>query len=78
MATDVNALVKCIPYIKSFEEYGYSYKPLKPTGRWMIQSGPYFTMKMFIEHKGWLFKRMISEDRIVFKPEQAVSVFDCT
>ena len=78
MTTKVNELVKYAPYIKYYGDYGaIYYKPLKPTGRWTIESGPYFTMKMFVEHKGLVFKHMISEDEIVFRPESTVAVFKC-
>jgi len=76
-ANDFDALVKYVPYIETIEDY-VSLKPLKATGRWKIESGPYYTMRMFIEHQGWLFKRWVSEDRIVFKPEQKSAVFNCT
>lgn len=67
-----------IPYIETVEDMGLiSRKELNPTGKWKISSGPYYKGKIFIEHKGWFFKRWISEDSIIFAPPKTSEVFDC-
>ena len=47
----------------------YTYKPLKPTGRWKIEIVNN-KRTLFIEHKGWLFKRWIYETNIVIRNEE--------
>lgn len=65
-------------YIEIMEaNWGTSYKPLMPTGRWKIESGPYYENCMFVEHQGWLFKSWISERSISFRPAVTRAVFTC-
>lgn len=66
-----------IAYIEECTGYSVSFKPLNPTGRWKIVSGPYHENKLFIEHKGLIFKSWIAEDNIVFKCERKSIVFEC-
>ena len=67
-----------VPYIETRKGYGLiSKKPLCPTGRWKIESGPYYRDKMFIQHKGRFFKRWVSEDHIVFAPAKSTEEFFC-
>ena len=66
-------------YIRSFNnEGGICYLPLKPTGRWKIESGPYYEDKMFVEHQGLFFRRWIDDICIDFKPELQSQTFVCT
>lgn len=48
-----------------------------PTGKWKIESGPYYKDKMFVQHKGLIFKRWLSEDIISFRPKVTSTVFSC-
>ena len=67
-----------IPYFKVCEDFCFfSLKPLKPTGKWKIESGPYYENKIFIQHQGLIFKRWISEDDIVFAPAPKKEIFTC-
>lgn len=67
-----------IEYIEEYGEYGIvNYRPLNPTGRWKIESGPYYKNKLFIEHKGFVFKSWISEAAITMKPKQEIAIFEC-
>ena len=59
----VGGIVKCLP--------------VYPTGKWKIESGPYYKDKMFIQHKGLIFKRWLSEDIISFRPKVTSTVFSC-
>jgi len=68
-----------VPYIKERSEYGgWDYTELRPTGRWMIVSGPYCKNHLFIQHRAFLFFRFwVSEDDIVFKRAYSSAVFGC-
>ena len=67
-----------VPYILEVGHNGVChYKLLRPTGRWKIESGPYYERKMFIEHKGVLFKQWIPEASIEFKPREESYIFEC-
>lgn len=57
-----------IAYIEEYEAMGlYNYQPLKPTGKWKIESCAYYENKLFIQHRGLLGTRWwISEDKIFF------------
>jgi hypothetical protein len=67
-----------IPYIEIFSaDWMIDYKPLKPTGRWKIESGPHYENRMFIEHQGFIFKEWISEHRIEFLPAKESRIFEC-
>ena len=64
-------------YFEAMGEYGVYLKPLNPTGRWMIASGPYYEDMMFIEHKGWLLKSWKSEGIIKFRTKETRQIFTC-
>lgn len=49
---------------------------LRPTGRWRIDTGPR-GIDLCIEHKGWLRRHWIHEDRIVFAPERSSFIATC-
>ena len=71
-------MTKDIPYIEIYGDFGEIIrKPLNPTGKWKLESGPYFRDKLFIQHKGWLFKRWVSENSIVFAPAKSEEEFQC-
>lgn len=68
-----------IPYIEIMEaEWGVSYKPFKPTGRWKIESCAYYRDRLFIEHQGFIFKSWIPEDDIKFLPAKKSIINACT
>lgn len=67
-----------IAYIRHIADYRVVfYKPLNPTGRWMMKTGPFYENKMFVEHRGWIFRRWIGEEDICFGPPESSAVFDC-
>ncbi len=69
---------KIIPYIKSMGDMGaLHYKPLKPTGRWKYENGPYCEDLIFVEHRGLIFKSWICENNIAFAPEKNTEIFEC-
>ena len=71
--------IKLAPYYESYEGEGwYTFKPLNPTGRWKLETGPFYDgYKLFIEHKGWIFRRFICEDEIHFRPARTETIFSC-
>lgn len=57
------------PYFKKGGDLGcLTYKKLNPTGRWKLKTIRNGENLLYIEHKGWLFKRWIFENDIVFVP----------
>ena len=71
-------IVMQIPYIETVKYMGIvSRKPLKPTGRWKIESCAYYKDRMFVEHQGWIFKHWIDENSIVFCPANSTEIFTC-
>ena len=46
------------------------FRPLNPTGRWMIKTID-DEQTLFVEHKGWIFKRWIGENAIVIRNEES-------
>ncbi len=53
--------------------------PINPTGRWKLETGPYYTDKLFIEHRSRFFLRSwIDEDNIKFRPAISSEVFTCS
>jgi len=68
-----------IPYIKGVgDEWQLKHEPLNPTGRWKIESCAYYENKLFIEHKGWIFNSWVSEDSIVWRPENKTTINECS
>jgi hypothetical protein len=69
-------------YIKTYD-IGFSYKPLVPTGRWKIESGPRYKNRLFIEHERfrffglYSFTEWIDEAYIYFLPARQTAIFDC-
>ena len=57
--------------------YVTKYERLYPTGKYKIESGPYYQDKIFVQHKGWFFKHWIDEDDIFFFPEETSKTFTC-
>ena len=75
--TDVEG-IEYAPYILEYGDYGcYTYRPLRPTGRWKIRSDAYEVEVMYVEHRGLLFRSWIHERNIEFMPSLAETVFDC-
>ncbi len=75
----VERLVRWIPYIEEMGDMGaLYYRPLRTTGRWKIKTGPYYCQHLFIEHKGLIFKKWVSESIIYFKHEETETIFSCT
>ena len=67
-----------IPYYEEMGDMGgIYYKPLNPTGRWKLESGPNWVNRMYIEHQGFIFKRWIPEDNISFRHTEVTKIFDC-
>jgi hypothetical protein len=67
-----------VPYFLVYGAYGMNtYVELNPTGRWKLESGPYYKNKMFIEHKGVVFRQWISEGCIKFLPKKETIIFAC-
>ena len=67
-------------YIKTYN-IGFSYKLLVPTGRWKIESGPFYKNRLFIEHERfrffglYSFTEWIDEDYIYFLSARATLFF---
>jgi len=52
--------------------------PLNPTGRWKIESGPYYESRIFIEHQKSCFtKKWVPEELISFLPKEETHIFEC-
>lgn len=66
-----------VPYLTIFSDYGKIYHPMKLTGRWKIQSGPYYKNMVFIEYKVFIFKHWAREDSIEFRSEIKSAIFEC-
>lgn len=71
-----------IAYYKTYGDYGYTYyHKLRLTGKWKIESGPYYENKMFIQHKLRVmfipFTARIDEDEITFLPREESIIFNC-
>lgn len=72
------SMTELIAYREIMKEHWCTdYKPLNLTGRWKLESGPYYVNQMFVEHKGWLFKHWISENCIKFLPKETEHIFEC-
>lgn len=69
---------KLVPYEKcEIQDFDDIYRKINYTGKYKIQTTPYWTDKIFIEHKGFFFKRWIPEENIVFMPEESIEIFEC-
>ena len=66
-----------VAYTQYYTECGHDYEPIKVTGKWKLESGPYYTDKMFVEVKGWFLKHWVSEDNIYFLGEETSVEFNC-
>jgi len=67
-----------IAYRKIDVDYGYDWKPLKPTGKWKLETTPHNEdIHLWIEHKGWFFKIWVHESNIEFRNEVIKNVFEC-
>lgn len=66
-------------YIRKYDGYGFvEFKPLRPTGRWKIESGPYYEDALFIEHQGLIFKSWVSSSDIEFRATECSEIFECS
>jgi len=75
---DEYLLAVLVPYREHIGDYGFRwYTPLNPTGRWKLETGPYYTNHLFIEHKGRVFKSWVSESAIEFRPAEKTYVGHC-
>ena len=69
------------PYVWEFDDQCIKkYKPLKPTGRWMLRDTILYDKLMYIEvfygPFGW-FRKWVREDHIVFKESDDQEIFTC-
>ena len=84
MDQEVNKQNFDVALIETYEGlYGYSYKLLKPTGRWKIiekhirgSGQDVFDISLYIEHKGRFLTRWIHESDIIFE-KTVETVFEC-
>lgn len=58
-------------------EGGVQIRTLKPTGRWKIDYDDRGKQKLYIEHRGWIFKYWIPEDWI-FESHPSPIINDCS
>ena len=69
---------KAAYYKVDAHEFGVLFKPLTPTGRWKLETSRYHNeLEMFIEHRGWFFRRWVSEKDIVFRNKEISIINDC-
>lgn len=67
-----------VPYILELDEdLETEYIRLKPTGKYKFVSGPTEELTMYVQHKGFIFKKWIHERDIKFLPERKTEVFKC-
>ena len=84
MDQEINKQNSDVALIKTYEGmYCYSYKPLKPTGRWKIIEKhirgyvqDVFDISLYIEHKGWFLTRWVHESDIILE-RTVETVFGC-
>lgn len=50
-------------------EWGYTYKKFNPTGRWKVRIVDDY-VELYLEHKGWLFKKWYNEDDVILQNEE--------
>ena len=56
-------------------EWGYDYKPFKPTGRWKTQIID-DEVTIYLEHQGLIFKKWYDENDVIMQ-EERIFVNEC-
>lgn len=70
--------INYVAYEEIYNGCWLEYRRIKPTGRWKVESGPYYVNRLSIEVKRFPFNRWVGEDDIVFRPERTREVVDCS
>ncbi len=65
-------------YEKRSCEFGYDLVQITPTGRWKLVTDPNQDNVMYMEVKGWFFRRWIHEDDLIFSVNCTEHIFTCS